>query len=167
MTRLTRTFVTSSAIALASLGIFAAGCGGGTGGGPGPGPGNCIVDTSDITTGTIIRGTVQDDSLVALPNLFIQFYRANGTLIRTARTSCSGGFAVSMAEVPARFSIQNSSIPNLVYRTYRYDGLWYDPTTNDCRAPLTGIFANGDNLLGTIRMVRRTSPPPPPPTGCL
>ena len=145
---------------------FGCGGGGGTGGGGGGG-GGCLADTSDIGdgTGTIVQGVVRDQNLSNVANAQVEFYTAGGALIKRARTSCTGQFAVQLASVPARVSVQSSSLSGY-YRMFSFQGDWYT-LASDCRAPLSGINVGGTTNLPTIYVQSQNSPPPPPPTGCI
>ena len=151
------------------LAVFALGCGGGggNGGGGGGGGGGCTVDTSDIGdgSGTIVQGVVRDQNLAAVPNAQVEFYTAGGTLLKRAKTSCTGNYAVQLSGVPARLSVQSSSIGGY-YKMFSYLGDWFT-LQSTCRAPLSGINVGGTTTLPPVYLQSQVGPPPPPPTGCL
>lgn len=153
---------------MTALTLLACGGGGGGGNGGGGGGGACLDDTSDIGdgTGTIVQGVVRNQNLTGVANAQVEFYTSGGVLIKRGRTSCTGNFAVQLASLPARLSIQRTSIYPAHYGMFQYQGAWFTTATN-CRAPITGINVGGTTNLPTIYLSTASGPPPPPPTGCL
>lgn len=137
------------------------GCGGGGGGGS---------STNGGTTsgsGTRIRGNVRNnDSLVGIPFVTVNFYTTTGTLVGQAVTTSTGSFEAQVTTIPTLMHLANSSWPLGYYRTYNYSNKWYLPAQATCKAGLPTIAPNVVTNLSVIELQPGSAPPPPPPNGC-